>query len=107
MNEVALILGMFCVTFGVRYILWGTAGRFHFPAWMSHALGFVPAAVLTAIIVPSVLMPDGQHLDVTFTNPYMLAAICALLIALWRNNLMLTIVVGMAIFMLLKWAVFA
>ncbi|MEH6472035.1 MAG: AzlD domain-containing protein [Halopseudomonas sp.] len=103
MNELALILGMFTVTFGVRYILWGTAGRFRFPAWLSNALGFVPAAVLTAIIVPAVLMPDGQQLDLTLNNAYMIAAICALLIALWRNNLMLTIVVGMAIFMTLRW----
>ncbi|MFT6915540.1 MAG: branched-subunit amino acid transport protein [Motiliproteus sp.] len=107
MNETALILGMFIVTFGVRYLLWGTAGRFHFPAWLSHALGFVPAAVLTAIIVPSVLMPDGQHLDLTLGNAYMLAAICALIIALWRNNLMLTILVGMTVFVLLKWVLLA
>ena len=103
MNEFALILGMFSVTFGVRYILWGTAGRFRFPGWLSTALGFVPAAVLTAIIIPSVLMPDGQQLDLSFSNAYLLAAICALIIALWRNNLMLTILVGMGIFMLLKW----
>ena len=103
MNELLLISGMFAVTFGVRYILWGTAGRFHFPAWLSDALGFVPAAVLTAIIVPAVLIPDGQNLELSPTNPYLIAAICALGIALWRQNLMLIIVVGMTIFMLLRW----
>jgi branched-subunit amino acid transport protein len=103
MNEVLLIAGMFSVTFGIRYVLWGTAGRFSFPAWLSDALGFVPAAVLTAIIVPAVLMPDGKQLALSAANPYLLAAICAVVISLWRNNLMLTIVVGMTIFMVLKW----
>lgn len=103
MNEVALIVGMFLVTFCVRYLLWGTAGRFSFPPWMSDALGFVPAAVLTAIIVPAVLMPDGQTIAFNSSNPYFLAAICAVAISLWRNNLMLTIVTGMALFMALRW----
>ncbi len=103
MNELVLIAGMFSVTFGIRYLLWGSAGRFSFPPWLSDALGFVPAAVLTAIIVPAVLMPNGQAIDLSGSNPYLLAAICAVAISLWRNNLMLTIVTGMTIFMLLKW----
>lgn len=103
MNELLLIAGMFLVTFGTRYLLWGTAGRFRFPPWMSDALGFVPPAVLTAIIVPAVLVPDGQVPDLSPANPYLLAALVALAVALWRRNLMLTIVVGMALFMLLRW----
>lgn len=105
MHEVILIVGMFLVTFSVRYILWGTAGRFSFPGWASDALGFVPAAVLTAIIVPAVLMPDGKQLALHSSNPYMIAAMVAVAFSLWRNNLMLTIVTGMSVFMLLRWYV--
>lgn len=101
MNELLLITGMFIVTFGVRYVLWGSAGRFRFPPWLSDALGFVPAAVLTAIIVPAVLMPQGE-LWLSSANPYMLAAMASLLMSLWKNNLLLTIVFGMAVFMLLR-----
>lgn len=101
MNELLLIAGMFIVTFGVRYVLWGSAGRFRFPPWLSDALGFVPAAVLTAIIVPAVLMPQGE-LWLSSANPYMLAAMASLLMSLWKNNLLLTIVFGMAVFMLLR-----
>nr|WP_281411992.1 AzlD domain-containing protein [Motiliproteus sediminis] len=98
-----MITGMFLVTFGTRYLLWGTAGRFRFPPWMSDALGFVPPAVLTAIITPAVLVPDGQAPDISLANPYLLAALVALAVALWRRNLMLTIIVGMTLFMLLRW----
>ncbi|HEY5717220.1 MAG TPA: AzlD domain-containing protein [Motiliproteus sp.] len=103
LNEIVLIVGMFSVTFGVRYLLWGSAGRIHFPPWLSDALGFVPPAVLTAIIVPAVLIPNGQQPDISFNNPYLLAALASALIALWRRNLMLTIAFGMSLFMLLRW----
>lgn len=105
MNEALLITGMFAVTFGVRYLLWGTAGRFRFPPWLSDALGFVPPAVLTAIIVPAVLMPDGRSLQAGLDNPYLIAALGSLAVALWRRNLMLTILFGMTLFMTLKWGV--
>jgi len=101
MNEAALILGMFLVTFGVRYLLFAVAGRVHFPAWLSTALGFVPPAVLTAIVVPAVLMPRGE-LWLDPSNPWLLAALVAILVALIRRDLLTTIVVGMAAFLLLR-----
>ncbi|MBY4675786.1 AzlD domain-containing protein [Marinobacterium arenosum] len=101
MNEAALIVGMFLATFSVRYMLFAVAGRVHFPAWLSTALGFVPPAVLTAIIVPAVLMPQGE-LWLSPTNPWLLAALVAVLVALVRRDLLTTIVGGMAAFMLLR-----
>lgn len=104
MQEVYLILGMFMVTFGVRFVLFAVAGRAHFPVWLNHALGFVPPAVLTAIIVPAVLMPDGE-IWFSWRNPWLLAGACAFVIALVRKDLMTTIVTGMLIFMLLRFVV--
>lgn len=101
MNEVALIFGMFLVTFSVRYLLFAAAGRVHFPGWLSTALGFVPPAVLTAIIVPAVLMPQGQ-MWLSYSNPWLLAALVAALVALVRKDLLTTIVVGMLVFLLLR-----
>ena len=101
MSEVFLILGMFIVTFGVRYVLFAVAGRVNFPIWLSTGLGFVPPAVLTAIIVPAVLMPQGE-LWLSPTNPWLLAALVAFVVALIRKDLLTTIVVGMITFMLLR-----
>lgn len=102
MAEALMILGMFVVTFGIRYLLWASAGRLSFPKALSEALTFVPVAVLTAIIVPAVLISDGS-LNLSWHNPYLLAAVAAFALALWKNNLLLTISLGMLIFMLLKW----
>lgn len=101
MNEVILIAGMFAVTFSVRYVLFAVAGRIHFPGWLNIALGFVPPAVLTAIILPAVLMPRGE-LWLSGSNPWLLAAIFSGLIAFWRRDLLTTIVAGMLFFMLLR-----
>lgn len=104
MNEAALILGMFLATFSVRYVLFGMAGKIHFPAWLSTALGFVPPAVLTAIIVPAVLMPKGE-IWLSPTNPWLLAALVAFLVALIRRDLLTTILVGMLAFLLLRFGI--
>ncbi|KEA63324.1 hypothetical protein ADIMK_2848 [Marinobacterium lacunae] len=101
MNEVALIFGMFVATFSVRYLLFAVAGRVHFPPWLNTALGFVPPTVLTAIVAPAVLMPEGE-LWPSPANPWLLAALVAVVVALVRRDLLTTILVGMAAFMLLR-----
>jgi len=94
-KEALMILGMTIVTFGVRYPVLALAGRFEFPAWLITAMKFIPPSVLMAIIVPAVLMPDGT-VAFAYTNSYLVAAIVAALVAWRTNNLLLTIVVGMA-----------
>ena len=89
-----MILGMTIVTFGVRYPVLALAGRFDFPGWLITAMKFIPPAVLMAIIVPAVLMPDGT-VAFSYTNSYLSAAVVAALVAWRTNNLLLTIVVGM------------
>lgn len=101
MNDTMLILGMIAATFPIRYILFALANRFNFPTAVSEALVYVPPAVLTAIIVPAVLMPTGQT-DLSLQNPYLLGALLAVAIAWFSRNLLLTIVIGMSGFLVLK-----
>ncbi len=102
MNEFLLILGMALVTLAVRDPVLVLVGKIPLPDRVFRALRYVPPAVLAAIIVPSVLMPTGS-IDLRPTNSYLIAGIAAALIA-WRSkNLLLTIVLGMAVF--LAWRV--
>jgi len=65
MSDWLLIAGMAVLTFGPRYLPFGLAGRVELPPLLSRALGFVPIAVLSAIIVQSSLIRDGvMRLDV-------------------------------------------
>ncbi len=96
MNELLLVAGMAAVTFAVRYPVLVLVGKIPLPEGVFHALRHVPPAVLTAIIVPSVLMPQGT-VDVSPTNAYLVAGIVSALVA-WRSkSLLLTIIIGMAV----------
>jgi branched-subunit amino acid transport protein len=100
--EVLMVAGMMVVTFGVRYPVLALVSRVALPPVVLDALKFIPPAVLTAIIVPAVLMPAGQ-LDSGIDNAYLVAAVASGLIS-WRSkNLLLTIVLGMAIFLVWRW----
>lgn len=104
MNEALLILGMTLVTFGVRYPPLALVGRLNLPPAVVRALRYVPVAVLTAIIVPAMVMPNGE-IDTSFDNAYLYAGIIAVLIA-WRSkNLLLTIGLGMIVFLLWQWLI--
>ncbi|REL28478.1 AzlD domain-containing protein [Thalassotalea euphylliae] len=102
MNEVLLILGMFVVTFGIRYVLFAVADNIEFPDKLKRALNYVPIAVLTAIIFPAVFMPKGE-LFVSTDNPYIVGAIVAVVISFWRKNMLLTVVTGLVAFAAWKW----
>lgn len=99
MNELLLILGMALVTFGVRYPMLAIVGRLQLPDPLLRALRYVPVAVLTAITVPAMLMPEGT-IDIRLDNTYLIGGIIAALVAWRTKNLLLTIVVGMAAFLL-------
>jgi len=105
MNEALLILGMAAVTFGARYLPMAVLRRFTLPKPVLRALSFVPPVVLMAIVAPVMLSPVGNHLDFSLGNAYLWAGLLSFVIA-WRwKNLLLTIVVGMGIFLMWRWAV--
>ena len=105
MTELYLIGGMAVVTFVIRYSMFAVAGRFEFPTRLNEALRYVPPAVLTAIIVPAVLMPNGESIEVSWTNAYLVGAIVAAVVGWTSKNLLLTITVGMAVFLGWQWLV--
>jgi branched-subunit amino acid transport protein len=103
MQEAALIAGMAVVTFAVRYPPLALLGKIDLPPLLLRALRFVPPAVLTAIVVPAVLVRDDGSFDLTPDNAFLPAALVAGIVA-WRvKNLLLTILVGMTIFFLWRW----
>ncbi|NEQ33263.1 MAG: AzlD domain-containing protein [Leptolyngbya sp. SIO4C5] len=99
MPEIALIGGMALVTFLIRYPLLAMSGRFTLSPRLLQALNYVPPAVLTAIVVPAVLVEENA-VWLGLDNPRLIGAIAALAVGLWRKNLLLTIIVGMGAFLL-------
>jgi branched-subunit amino acid transport protein len=68
---------------------------------VQRALRFVPAAVLSAIIFPELLVWDGT-LFLSPANPRLIAGILAALIAWRTKNVLFTIGVGMVVLLALQ-----
>lgn len=93
-----LIVGMAVVTYAVRWPVMALVGRIDPPESVLRALKYVPPAVLTAIVVPGVLMPAGP-LDLSWRNAYLIGGIASAVVA-WRSrSLLATILLGMAVFL--------
>jgi branched-subunit amino acid transport protein len=89
------------LTFGMRFFFIYLLGRFEVPETMRRALRFVPPAVLTAIVVPELLIRSGQ-IDVSWMNFRLLAGLAAVLVAWKTKNTLLTILGGVAVLLLLE-----
>jgi branched-subunit amino acid transport protein len=103
MNEAIMIAGMALVTFAVRYPVLALMGKVRLPDPIFRALRYVPPVVLTAIIVPAMIMPQHNRLDLSYTNSYLVAGLIATLVAWRTKNLLLTIVLGMIALWLWRW----
>ena len=99
MNEFIMIAGMALVTFTPRYGVLALLGRVEMPKPLFKALRFVPVAVLSAIIVPDLLLKDN-NLYFAPQNSFLVAGIVGAVVSWRTKNLLLTIVVGMAAFLL-------
>lgn len=98
MDYTLMVAGMALVTFLIKATIFILGGRVTFPPLLQQALGFVPVTVLTAIIVPMVLAPQGKGLELTWRNPQLVAAIVAVLVCAATRRQLLTIVIALTAF---------
>jgi branched-subunit amino acid transport protein len=82
------------VTFAIRLSFIALLGRVEVPPLFTRALRFVPAAVLSAIIFPELVVRGGA-VDVSPSNPRLLAGLVAAGVALRTRSVALTIACGM------------
>ncbi len=83
------------LTFLTRLSFIALLGRFELPPLAARALRFVPPAVLSAIVLPELVLRGGE-LQLGWRNPRLLAGLVAALVAWRTRNVFLTIAVGMA-----------
>ena len=96
------MLGMGAVTLALRVSFLLLPERIQLPGWLRAALRFVPAAVLTAIWAPELLLQKGV-LSLALENERLLAGMVAIAVA-WRFRVTFgTIVAGLAALHLFDW----
>jgi branched-subunit amino acid transport protein len=98
MSATLTILGMAFITYIIKAGIFILGDRVRFPLLLKQALEFVPVTVLTAIIVPMILSPKAQGLEITWRNPQLVASIVAVLVCVVTRRQLLTIIVGLVTF---------
>jgi branched-subunit amino acid transport protein len=92
---VADVTGAGAVTFALRLSFIALLGRIEIPLFFERALRFVPAAVLTAVVIPLLFYADGS-LEVSLGNERLVAGLVAALICWRTRSVLLTLFGGMA-----------
>ncbi|MCP5094052.1 MAG: AzlD domain-containing protein [Chloroflexi bacterium] len=101
MNIWLIIMGMGMITFAIRLTPILLLERFEIRGNVRAALRFVPAAVLSAIIFPELLLPGG-NLDISLGNERLLAGLLAMMVAWRTKNVLWAIGIGMVMLWLLQ-----
>lgn len=96
-----VFLGAGLATYLIRLSFIAVEGRVRLPSWFRTALQFVPAAMLSALIAPDLLMQHGE-LALTPANARLVAGVVAILIAARTRSVGWTIAGGMAALLALE-----
>jgi len=102
MSNWAIVLVIGVGSYLTRLSFIGLLGTRAMPLWAQRPLKYVAPAVLAALVLPAVLLSDGQTDISPAGNPRFLAALLAGLVA-WRlKNVAGVIVVGMSALWILQ-----
>jgi len=102
LSVLMLIAGMALVTYLPRMLPLVVLSRFHLPPALLNWLGFVPVAVLSALLAPSILVSSTGTLALPPAHWELLAAMPALAVSLWTRSLTATVLTGIAAIALLR-----
>jgi branched-subunit amino acid transport protein len=99
-----VIIGTGLVTVTPRVLPLVVLSRITLPGWLIRWLGYVPIAVLAALLAQSVAVQDGQ-IALSAGNLALVAIVPTLVVAVWTRSLMGTLLSGIVVMALLRWAV--
>jgi branched-subunit amino acid transport protein len=94
----AVIVGLACVTVVARCFFFLSSKPWSLPHWAERGLQYAPIAALSAVVVPEVVMAQGQ-LVTTWQDARLFAAAAGAAAYFWRRDVLMTIVVGMAVYL--------
>ena len=101
----AVIIGMGLVTFIPRWLPLIYLTKRSLPSWLVEWLDFIPAAILSAILLPA-LVTDSATKSIDLGRPEFIVAIPTFLFAIVTKSLGGTVLVGMVLFGLAQKFVF-
>ncbi len=97
----AVILGLAVVTVITRSFFFISRRDFHLPHWAQRGLQYAPIAALSAVIIPEIVMTQGQ-LITTLQDARIYGAFVGAAIFYWQRNTLACIIGGMAVYLPLR-----
>ncbi len=95
---VVTIIGLALVTVVTRSFFFFSTKPWRLPPWAERGLHYAPIAALAAVVIPEVVMTQGQLIS-TFKDARLYAVAAGALWFYWRRGVLGTIVVGMAVYL--------
>ncbi|WP_300728483.1 AzlD domain-containing protein [Pseudomonas sp.] len=96
-----IIAAMTLILFFNRYLFLEPRLPIRLNRGVKEFLGFAVPGMLTAICGPIIFIKD-HTLDVSLTNPYLLAGLCAIGLMAWSRNVLLSVVSSVTLFYLFR-----
>jgi len=93
-----VILGLAGITVLTRCFFFILDRPWSLPSWAHRALQYAPVAALAGVVVPEVVMADGQ-LVATWQDARLFAAAAGAALFFWRRSVLVTLVGGMAVYL--------
>ena len=94
-----LLTGMGLVTYLPRWLPLHYLSRRSLPQWFVQWLELIPAAILSALLLPELIL-DGEPRTIDILRPELWVALPTFLFAFYTRSLGGTVVVGMLLFWL-------
>ena len=94
----AVIVGLAGVTVLTRCFFFLSDKPWHLPGWAQRGLQYAPIAALSAVVIPEIVMSQG-HLIGTWQDARLFAAAAGTVVYFRTKNVLLTIVLGMAVYL--------
>ncbi len=95
------VLGLTVITVVTRGFFFLTEREVPVPAWLRQGLRYAPLAAMAAVVVPEVVMLQGQ-LIATWQDARLFAVAAGAAWFWWRRGILGTILVGMAVLLPLR-----
>ena len=95
---VLTIVGLALVTVITRSFFFMSSKPWTLPPWVQRGLHYAPIAALAAVIIPEIVMTQGQLID-TWRDARLFAALAGVAWFVWRRGVLGTISAGMAVYL--------
>lgn len=98
---VVVIVGLTVLTLVTRGFFFLSEREIPIPEWLRQGLRYAPLAALVAVVLPEVVMTQGQVIH-TWQDARIFAALAGALYFHWRRGILGTILTGMAVLLPLR-----